>query len=147
MNPSTSPKPYQQLLDQIATSYEHGRRQAAIAVNTHLVQSYWAIGQHIVEYEQGGKARAAYGEALIKRLSKDLVLILGKGFSVSNLKRMRQFYLEFAKGATAPHLLTWSHYVELLKIDDKLERSFYEKQVTIEVIKTFFNSKKKLRYL
>ena len=69
---------------------------------------------------------------LYKNLSQDLLLSLGKGFSISNLKRMRQFYLEYPKGATLSHLLSWSHFVELLKIEDPLERSFYEKQATLE---------------
>jgi len=123
---------YENLLKQIAATYQQGQQSATIAVNAHLVNTYWAIGQYIVEYEQGGKERAEYGNALIKNLSRDLVLNLGRGFSVSNLKRMRQFYLEYPKGATVSHLLTWSHYVELLKIDDLLERSFYEKQTHIE---------------
>ena len=123
---------YENLLKQIAATYQQGRQSATIAVNAHLVNTYWAIGQYIVEYEQGGKERAEYGNALIKNLSRDLALNLGRGFSVSNLKRMRRFYLEYPKGATVSHLLTWSHYVELLKIDDLLERSFYEKQTHIE---------------
>jgi len=123
---------YENLLKQIAATYQQGQQSATIAVNAHLVNTYWAIGQYIVEYEQGGKERAEYGNALIKNLSRDLALNLGRGFSVSNLKRMRQFYLEYPKGATVSHLLTWSHYVELLKIDDLLERSFYEKQTHIE---------------
>lgn len=123
---------YQQLLEQINFVYREGRKQASIAVNAHLVQTYWSIGQYIVEFEQNGKKRAVYGNALIKNLSKDLALNLGKGFSISNLKRMRQFYLEYPKGAELPHLLSWTHFVELLKIDDPLERSFYEKQTLIE---------------
>ena len=123
---------YQKLLEQITNVYQQGRQSAVIAVNSHLVNTYWLIGQYIVEYEQGGHAKATYGNALIKRLNKDLTHAMGKGFSVSNLKRMRQFYLEYPKGATVSHLLTWSHYVELLKIDDSLERSFYEQQTVIE---------------
>jgi len=95
---------YENLLKQIAATYQQGRQSATIAVNAHLVNTYWAIGQYIVEYEQGGKERAEYGNALIKNLSRDLVLNLGRGFGVSNLKRMRQFYLEYPKGATVSHL-------------------------------------------
>ena len=88
------------------------------AVNTQLIETYWQVGQHIVEFEQNGKIRADYGKALITSLAKDLNLRHGKGFSRSNLIRIRQFYLIYPKGATLSHLLSWSHYVELLKIDD-----------------------------
>lgn len=125
-------KTYQQLIDQISLAYQSSRSKAALAVNAHLVQTYWSIGQYIVEFEQEGEKRAIYGNALIKNISHDLSANLGKGFSISNVKRMRQFYLEYPKGATLSHFLSWSHYVELLKIEDKLERSFYEKQTTIE---------------
>jgi hypothetical protein len=69
---------------------------------------------------------------LLENLSKDLSLAHGKGFSLSNLKRMRQFYIVFPIGATPSHQLNWSIIVELLKIDDPLERSFYEKQSVLE---------------
>lgn len=59
-------------------------------------------------------------------------LAYGKGFSLSNIKRMRQFYTVFPKGAELPHLLSWTHFVELLKIDDPLERSFYMQQSILE---------------
>jgi len=123
---------YQQLLEQINLVYQAGRKQASIAVNAHLVKTYWSIGQYIVEFEQNGEKRAVYGNALIKNLSKDLSLDLGKGFSISNLKRMRQFYRCYPKSAELPHLLSWTHFVELLKIEDALERSFYEKQTLLE---------------
>ena len=127
----TSRAEYQQLLGLIAHDYQQGQVRAVQAVNTHLLATYWQVGQRIVEFEQGGKERAAYGKALINQLASDLTLRFGKGFSRSNLIRIRQFYLaypDFQKGATASHLLTWSHMVELLKIDDPLERSFYEQQ-------------------
>lgn len=56
----------------------------------------------------------------------------GKGFSRSNLIYMRLFYLKYPKGVTASHLLSWSHYYELLKLKDDTERSFYENQTIIE---------------
>ena len=81
-----------------------------------------------MEFEQEGKARAEYGKGLLNSLSVDLSIRHGKGFSLSNMKRFRQFYLTYPKGATLSHLLTWSVIIELLKIDDALERSFYEQQ-------------------
>ena len=123
---------YQELVQQIRQTFLQGQEKAVIAVNTHLVQTYWSIGQYIVEYEQGGDPTASYGKQLLLQLSKDLSQELGKGFSRSNLQRMRQFYIEYPNCATVSHNLGWSHYVELLKIEDPLERSFYEKQSEIE---------------
>jgi hypothetical protein len=90
--------------------------------------TYWKIGQHIVEFEQEGQVTAQYGKLLITNLSRDLKLAHGKGFSLSNLKRFRQFYLANRNSATLSHHLSWSHYVELLKIDSTTERAFYMNQ-------------------
>lgn len=92
------------------------------------MQAYWQIGQYIVKFEQDGAERAKYGAQLLPVLSKDLLLLHGKGFSLSNLKLMRQFYIAYPKSQTVSGQLGWSHYVELLKLDDELERSFYEQQ-------------------
>ena len=119
---------YSSLLSQIAEIYKQGQHNAAAAVNTALVETYWQIGKYIVEFEQKGKQKAEYGTALIDNLSKDLSVAFGKGFSRSNLIYMRLFYNEFQISQTPSHFLSWSHYVELLKIQDKLERSFYLQQ-------------------
>ena len=123
---------YQYLLVKISDTYQSGQVKATQAVNTHLLETYWQIGQHIVEFEQGGNARAEYGKALISNLAKDLSLLHGKGFSASNVKRFRQFYLTYPIGATVSHQLSWSHVVEFLKIENPLERGFYEKQTQLE---------------
>lgn len=127
---------YRQLVQQISDTYTQGRVQAVQAVNAQLVQTYWQVGRHIVEFEQAGQVRAEYGKALIDTLAADLGLRHGKGFSRSNLIRFRQFYLAYPglaeKSATLSHQLTWSHIVELLKIDDPLERGFYEQQALRE---------------
>jgi len=123
---------YRSLLEKIGNRYEAGRLSIADYIHTEIVDSYWHIGQYIVEFEQGGRAKAGYGKGLLERLSKDLSLAYGKGFSLSNLKRMRQFYLVFPKGAEVPRQLSWTHFVELLKIDDPLERSFYLQQSILE---------------
>lgn len=119
---------YQRLLSRIAEVYTAGQVLAHQAVNARITETYWQIGRDVVEFEQGGKIRAEYGKALLTNLSRDLSLRHGKGFSRSNVIRIRQFYLAYPKGATASHLLGWSHWVELLKIDDPLERSFYQQQ-------------------
>lgn len=119
---------YSSLKNEIGSLLKQGREQAGRAVNTILVQTYWRIGRHIVEFEQGGKEKSDYGSELIDRLSKDLSLEYGKGFSRSNLIYIRKFYLVFPIGETLSHQLTWSHYFEILKADDSLEISFYVKQ-------------------
>lgn len=123
---------YKHLVVKISDTYHSGQLKATQAVNTQLLETYWQIGKHIVEFEQGGNPKAEYGKALISSLAKDLSLLHGKGFSVSNLKRFRQFYITYPIGATLSHQLSWSHVVEFLKIDDPLERSFYEKQTQLE---------------
>lgn len=123
---------YQNLLAQISKTFVRGQQQAIISINTYLVKTYWKIGQYIVEYEQGGSGKAEYGKHLLESLSKDLSLLHGKGFSLSNVKRMRQFYQAFPISAEVPHQLSWTHFVELLKIDDPLERSFYLHQTIRE---------------
>lgn len=125
---------YLGLLGQISDTYTQGRMQAVQAVNTHITQTYWQVGRHIVEFEQQGKVRAEYGKALLAKLSDDLGLRHGKGFSRSNLTYMRLFYLRYPKSEKPSHILrlSWSHYVELLKLDDDLERAFYEKQAVAE---------------
>jgi predicted nuclease of restriction endonuclease-like (RecB) superfamily len=125
-------KPYQDLVHQISTAFVHGQARAMAAVHSCLVETYWKIGQHIVEYEQQGKEKAVYGTALLENLSRDLKLLHGKGFSRSNLNYMRLLYVRYPICEKLSHKLSWSHYFELLKIDDDLERSFYEQQAQLE---------------
>ena len=126
--PSKPNQAYRLLVNEIGEFLRQGKTQAVQTVNTILVEAYWRIGRHIVEYEQSGHEKATYGEALLDTLSKDLTLAYGRGFSRSNLFQMRSLYLAFPKIQTLSGQLSWSHYVELLKIDSELERSFYLKQ-------------------
>lgn len=119
---------YDDLILQIGELLRAGRQKAAQSVNTILVQTYWEIGRYIVEYEQRGNVRAEYGTQLLDKLSKDLTLSYGKGFSRSNLFQIRLFYLRFPKIQTLSGQLTWSHYTEILKADTDLEIGFYSKQ-------------------
>ena len=128
----TTDKGYLALLQNISDTYTQGRIRAVQAVNSHITQTYWQVGRQIVEFEQGGKARAEYGKALISKLAADLSLRHGKGFSRTNLISMRLLYLRYPISQTLSDLLGWSHWVELLKIDDPLERSFYEQQTLRE---------------
>jgi len=120
--------PYQQLISAIGNLLQQGRQQAAQSVNTILVQTYWLIGQHIVEFEQKGNQRAEYGSQLLDSLSRDLTLAYGKGFGRSNLFQIRLFYIKFPIIQTLSGQLTWSHYTEILKATSDLESSFYNKQ-------------------
>ena len=82
---------YRHLLQQISDAYTQGRVRAVQAVSTHLLDTYWPVGCHIVEFEQAGQIRAEYGKALLQNLAVDLSLRHGKGFSRSNLVYMRLF--------------------------------------------------------
>jgi hypothetical protein len=123
---------YQNLLSQIAETYSQSWIRAMQLVNSQMTTTYWQVGRHIVEFEQGGKVKAEYGKALISNLARDLSLQLGKNFNRSNLVYMRLFYIRYPISKTVSHQLTWSHIIELLKIDDSLERGFYEQQTIQE---------------
>ena len=123
-----APTKYQDLIDHIGVLLQQGRQKAAQSVNIILVHTYWEIGRYIVEFEQNGNERAEYGTQLFERLSKDLTSAYGKGFGRSNLLYMRKLYLSFQISGTLSHLLTWSHYYEILKAENELEIGFYSKQ-------------------
>lgn len=119
---------YSQLINKIGDLLDSGRKKAAQSVNTILLQTYWVVGRYIVEFEQSGNEKAEYGSFLFERLSKDLTRLYGKGFSRSNLLYMRKLYLTFPKSETLSNVLSWSHYFEILKLDERLEVQFYIKQ-------------------
>ena len=116
---------YDALIGRIDNLWTQAKNRAVEAVNTELLDANWQTGQYIVEFEQKGQIRAEYGKFLITRLAKDLTVRRGRGFSRSNLIYMRKFYLCFPKSETVSHLLTWSHYFELLKCEDSMEMQFY----------------------
>src|SRR5579862_2477399 len=123
---------YDAILSDIAGLLESARRGAARTVNTIMTATYWQIGRRIVEYEQRGKHRAAYGAALLHTLSVDLTAHFGRGFSTDNLETMRRFYQVYRLPQISETVsrkfdiailakrfpLPWSHYVRLLSIDD-----------------------------
>ena len=114
---------YVKLVSHIATLWNNAKAKAIIAVNSELLDANWLTGQYIVEFEQGGNAKAKYGDKLLINLSKDLTRLKGKGFSRSNLTYMRKLYLVFPKCETLSHQLTWSHYFELLS-DEPISEYF-----------------------
>lgn len=125
-------KHYKKLVSDIDVLLLEGKAKAVKQVNTTLVQTYWHIGQRLVEFEQEGNEKAEYGSELLKQLSKDLKAKYGKGFSKSNLYMMRQLYIKFPIFQTLSGKLSWSHYTELLALSDDLAFSFYAKQTEIE---------------
>jgi len=107
---------YKQLLSKISATYTNGQIKATQAVNTELLETYWQIGQHIVEYKQGGNIRAEYGKQLISNLAKDLSLLHGRGSGRSNIIYMRLLFLRYPISQKPSHQLSWSDVIELLKI-------------------------------
>lgn len=113
-----------ELFDIIKNLIEQSKNRVYKTVNTEMINLYWNIGKMIVE-KQEGHNRAKYGDYLIESLSIQLTNEFGKGFSTRNLKRMRKLYLYYPKRTTMLSQLTWSHYLELIKIDDESKRNFY----------------------
>lgn len=135
-------------LESVAEVLAQARKNAKTAINLSMVYAYFEIGRMIVEEEQHGANRAAYGTRLLKELSVYLTKKYGKGFSVGNLKNIRQFYKAYANdqiGETVfsqfknlpavstgrRFFLSWSHYLKLMRITNIDERHFYE----IEAVK------------
>ena len=100
----------QQLFSAIKNIVVQAKKVAYRSNNTILLNMYWEIGKLIVQDEQGGNAKAAYGKAVLKNLSKQLTLEFGKGFDDRNLRNIRQFYLSFQKRDALRHKLSWTHF-------------------------------------
>ena len=134
---------YPQIHDGIIHLLDTARTETVRSVNALMTATYWEIGRRIVEFEQNGQARAAYGSQLIERLSVDLTQRYKRGFSTGNLRQMRIFYLYFQNIGIQQTLsgestdlislartfpLPWSAYVRLLSVKDANARQFYEKE-------------------
>ena len=132
-----------QFLESVSTVLTQARKAAKTAVNLSMVYAYFEIGRMIIEEEQHGQDRAAYGKQILKALSDYLTKIHGKGFSPENLKLMRRFYTVYSHdqiGETVftqfenlpavstgrQFFLSWSHYLKLMRISNVDERHFYE---------------------
>ncbi len=113
-----------QFYNSIRSILESARNKAYHATNFAMVKAYWEIGKRIVE-EQGGPDRAEYGRGLIRELSARMTADFGKGFTTTNLKNMRTFYLVFQKGHTLCDQLSWSHYRLLMRVENVEARKFY----------------------
>ena len=98
--------------------------------NRNDLNTYYEVGKLLIE-AQGGEERAKYGDRLIKEYSERLYNELGKKYDITTLKRYRQFYLKIEKGAALRHQLSWTHYRELLTLDNINELNYYV-EITIE---------------
>ncbi len=148
---------YANLVGNLTELLDKARHASARSVNAILTATYWEMGKRIVEYEQQGQQRAEYGKRLLERLAKDLTERFGRGFGYSNLNLIRQFYLTYKDrrpilqspigesqsgvvpepegvsavppaSETQDYVLSWTHYVRLLPLDDPAQRDFYEEE-------------------
>ena len=142
MDKITNPAGADILAERIEKLIEEARKHVVTQVNSAMVYTYYEIGRMIVQDEQEGEARATYGKGILKTLSRRLTAKFGKGFSVESLDRMRYFYRVYSSkssslltnsesGIKEPNLpgvfvLSWSHYLFLMRIENEQERQFYE---------------------
>lgn len=115
-------------ISDIKALINEARMHIVRSVNTAMVVTYWEIGRRIVEEEQNGSNRAEYGKYLIENLAKELTADFGKGFSVPNLRNFRQFYLVFPIRYTLRSELSWTHYRQLMRVENEEARNFYLKE-------------------
>lgn len=105
----------------------NAQRQVYSAVNAAMVLAYWNIGKKLFE-TCGNSDRAAYGKQVLQFISEQLTAEFGKGYTVRNLRNMRQFYLSFPKRHTLCAELSWSHYRLLMRVEDENARNFYAEE-------------------
>ena len=120
-----------QMIEEIRNLLVNSRLQVQQSVNSVMVQTYWNIGKIIVEDEQDGQERAAYGKKQLEQISNTLTQEFGKGFDARNLRSMRQFYLNFSNWNAVSTKLSWTHYRTLIRIENQDARDWYIKE-TIE---------------
>lgn len=125
------------LYNRIVTLIENAKRNVAIAVNQEMTLLYWNIGKYITDNVLKNR-KAEYGKAVIQKLSQKLIIEYGRGYSKANLFRMIKFYQyfnNFEKVSTVSRKLSWSHFVELLQVQDELKldkfRPEYKGQVEL----------------
>jgi len=134
--------------ESIAALIQQSRTGVVKYVNTTIVITYYEIGRRIIVQEQHGEKRAQYGKKMLQGLSDYLTANLGKGWSIQNLKLMRQFYMVYSKTRIGQPVvsqsnsqigepvvsqlnpaISWKHYIHLMRITDTNERSFYEIEI------------------
>ncbi len=126
-SPATSLEPGELgiLLAQLRAVIRESRQHALRAVDVVQVQACWAMGRHIVEFEQAGALRATYGARLLTELARRLTAEFGQGFDATNLRFMRQFYQAFPIRDALRRELSWTHYRILLRVEDAAARDWY----------------------
>ncbi len=130
-----------ELYREVRAVLEQARVSAYRLVNVAMVRAYWHVGRLIVEHEQGGRERAAYGEAVLEALSDRLTTEFGRGFDVTNLRKMRQFHRMFEirdaarldSGVekirhTACGELSWSHFRLLMQVENPTARQWFMRE-------------------
>ena len=113
-----------EVYENIKNTLNEARKKAYASINFHMVEAYWNIGRLIVE-EQKGEEKAEYGDFIIKNLSRELTKDFGKGFTTSNLRNIRQFYLTFNNRYALRSELSWTHYRFLMRLENEEKRAFY----------------------
>ena len=126
----------QQFYEQIKKILSEARNKVYQTANFAMVEAYWNIGKSIVE-QQDGYEKAEYGSRLIAELSKQMTVDFGKGFTPTNLKYMRQFYLTFQNSHALRDELSWTHYRLLMRVENETAREFY----TEEAIKSNWSTR------
>ena len=124
------------LVSDVRNIVEQGLQTAFQGVNSVLLHTYWLVGRRIVEEEQHGEKRAAYGKTLLKGLANQLVPIYGTSYSERNLYSMRQFFLMFNDIEilnSRVQNLTWTHFRKLLRVTDDDARYWYMREASREV--------------
>lgn len=119
------------LYAQIHDVLQQARRQAKRSINQTMVQAYWQVGKLIVEHEQGGEDRAAYGANTLQLLADRLGQEFGRGFSAPNLRNFRQFFLTYTQEEicyTPCSELGWSHFRLLMRVADPAARQWYARE-------------------
>ncbi len=125
------------LLQDIKKLIRNARYNAVTAVNAEMLKAYYEIGKRIVEDEQKGETRAEYGKKVLEYLSAELNKEFGRGYGITALKNMRLFYRiykdKIGQSLTDElYKLTWTHYCELIKIEDETKRNYFEKYAITE---------------
>jgi predicted nuclease of restriction endonuclease-like (RecB) superfamily len=121
----TDNKNLETLLSELRGLIVAARQSALRAVDVIQVQTCWEVGRHIVEFEQGGAARAAYGKRLLPQLAEALTAEFGSGFDERNLRHMRAFYNAFPIRNALRTELSWTHYRTLSRIESEAARLWY----------------------
>lgn len=120
------------LLAELRTAILTARADLLRAADLAQVKTCWLVGRHIVEFEQGGAQRAAYGTKLLSVLAQNLSVEFGRGFDERNLRHMRAFYSAFPNWNALRSELSWTHYRLLLRVEDSRARDWYMQETVIQ---------------